>query len=269
MEYEFVSHAFDGTNFSCWSFRIEADLKAQKLHHCIERTLEEEESFFTVVAEEGVAERVRKEALQKSRKKRTKSLIWEALEEVSKPESSACRKQTRCRKCAAAKKGKVHAAESTAGAEEDVLFVPEAEEANNEEANGKFRWVLDSDVSDHMVGDWNLLVNVRRMETPKVVNVAEAGVTLESHFVGEVKMKAGVGKRTLNFTVHDVLYVPGLTTNLFSVEKVAERGMEVSFGRNHARISKDGDVKCTATRYGSLFVLDVELEMCGSDVVSE
>lgn len=166
------------------------------------------------------------------------------------------------------KKGKAHAAETKDGANDDVSFVSVTQEANSVETHGKFRWVLDSGASEHMVGEKGLLVNIRRMESPTVINVAKAGVTLEGRYVGDVKMKADIGTRTLNCTVRDVLYVPGLLTNLFSVKKVAERGMEVTFGQEGARITKDGEIKCTAKQNGRLYELDVKV-VRGSAMVGE
>lgn len=123
-----------------------------------------------------------------------------------------------------------------------------------------FRWVLNSGASEHMVSDKSYLVNVRPLNTPITINVAKSGVSLTSHVVGEVEMFTTVGSKKRSCTVHNVLFVPGLYSNLFSAKRIAELGMEVTFGRDGARFVKQSEVLCTASRRGRLYELDVELK---------
>lgn len=159
------------------------------------------------------------------------------------------------------KKSKAHVAESGG----DVAFMT----VDGDPPGGKFRWILDSGASEHMVSDKSFLQNVRTLDTPIVINVAKSGVSLTSRVTGEMKMIANVEGKQLTCTVHNVLYVPGLYANLFSVKRVAERNMEVTFGKDGARITRGSEVVCTASRKGRLYELDVDVPKIESAMVAD
>lgn len=159
------------------------------------------------------------------------------------------------------KKSKAHVAESGS----DVAFMT----VDGEPAGGEFRWILDSGASEHMVSDKNYLQNVRTLDSPIVINVAKSGVSLTSRVAGEVKMTSNVEGGQLTCTVYNVLYVPGLYANLFSVKRVTERGMEVTFGKDGARITRGSEVVCTASRKGRLYELDVDVPKIESAMAAD
>lgn len=163
-------------------------------------------------------------------------------------------------------KSGAHSAEAES---EDVAFIVSLAGDAMHSAGGEFRWVLDSGASEHMVNDKSCLVNVRSVDVPTVINVAKSGVSLVSRIVGDVKMSATVNGKQLRCTVYGVLFVPGLYTNLFSVKRVTERGMEVVFGKDSARITRNGQIVCTADRKGRLYELNVDVMKQSSAMVSE
>ncbi|CAL8133801.1 unnamed protein product [Prunus armeniaca] len=91
-------------------------------------------------------------------------------------------------------------------------------------------WYIDSGCGNHMTGDERLLVNIQRnltskvkMETREIVPVVGKGT-----FVIETKL---VRKH-----IQEVMLVPGLEENLFSVGQMMEHGYYLMFGGNVVNI---------------------------------
>ncbi|XP_062554107.1 uncharacterized protein LOC134219398 [Armigeres subalbatus] len=109
---------------------------------------------------------------------------------------------------------------------------------------------------DHMVNDRNYFSMMRRLERPVEVVVA-SGEKLLAEYSGDVVVYSAVGNMRKKCEVKNVLYVPNLSCNLFSVNRVARAGMEVSFFGNKAKITKYGAVMAAAHYDGKQYVLDV------------
>ena len=79
------------------------------------------------------------------------------------------------------------------------------------------QWLIDSGASSHMTPEKGLLVNYHQFEKPEVVGLGD-GRTVEAIGVGTVYMnmtfKVSDPKRAV---LEQVLYVPKLACNLFSV----------------------------------------------------
>lgn len=86
-------------------------------------------------------------------------------------------------------------------------------------------WYLDSGASNHVTGNRNLLVDVRTTETNRVVHTA-GGQSLLVKGVGSVVIKLPNGEIK---TIGNILYVLGLTKNLFSVGLIADKGLTIHF----------------------------------------
>ena len=115
-----------------------------------------------------------------------------------------------------------------------------AEEKSNESANGEGafvvpenlpgmdRWLIDSGASSHMTPQRECLVNYRKFDTPEKVGLGD-GRIVEAEGVGNVHLnmlfKVSDSKRAV---MYDVLYVPKLACNLFSVRAAAWKGNVVA-----------------------------------------
>lgn len=104
-------------------------------------------------------------------------------------------------------------------------------------------WYLDSGASNHVTGNRNLLVDVRPTENHRVVHTA-GGQSLPVKGVGYVVIKLPNGEIK---AIGNILYVPGLTKNLFSVGSIANRGLTVHFSP-HACQVVDKNTKQTLLR---------------------
>lgn len=84
-------------------------------------------------------------------------------------------------------------------------------------------------------------------------------VTVIELYSGAVNITTKIGNRRENAVVKDVLYVPGLRYNLFSIQRVGLLGMQVVFRKNSVEILKSGEVVCTGKRKDKLFELNVDV----------
>ena len=98
------------------------------------------------------------------------------------------------------------------------------------------QWLIDSGASSHMTPEKELLVNYHQFEKPEVVGLGD-GRTVEAIGVGTVYMnmtfKVSDPKRAV---LEQVLYVPKLACNLFSVRAAVSRGNVVQFGHTRCWI---------------------------------
>lgn len=118
--------------------------------------------------------------------------------------------------------------------------------------NTSYRWCLDSGATSHLSNepkDFISLGTAHESElklanygSSKIVSAGTA--TFTSDVFGEVK----------KITLNDTLHVPELRTNLLSVSKMTDKGYQVLFQREKAKIiDPNGHVKLLADRVGNLF----------------
>lgn len=67
----------------------------------------------------------------------------------------------------------------------------------------------------------------------------------------------------------EVLYLPGLRSNLFSVNRVARSGLQVHFAGDRVKIVKNREVMAVGHHTGRLYELDVWCERRRRDVDAE
>lgn len=150
--------------------------------------------------------------------------------------------------------------------EEDVYFV------RRRNINQSFlKWLSDSGCTKHMAANRQYFVELKPIDKPTFVKVGN-GAKIVAEGIGNVVLdliidEKGQTPRTRRALIKDVLYVPGLMTNLLSIRQFAELGISTTFeGR-----SGDGPLKgklfstennktlATVTLVGKQFILDMAL----------
>ena len=121
--------------------------------------------------------------------------------------------------------------------EEDVFRATIGEVSSTK----KEGWLIDSGASCHMTWDRTLLSNYSEFEKRQKVGLGD-GASVDSHGVGNVRATMLFGKgRSSRATFTEVLYVPGLASNLFSVRAVTTKGHTVTFVDEECKIlTKEG-----------------------------
>jgi hypothetical protein len=85
-------------------------------------------------------------------------------------------------------------------------------------------WFLDSGASSHVIGHKSLLTNIRtssilsiRIAGDQITPVEGQGIISTTTQFGKIK------------SIHNILYVPGMKTNIFYVEKLTDLSYKVFF----------------------------------------
>ena len=85
------------------------------------------------------------------------------------------------------------------------------------------KWVVDSAATNHLCNNRRQIRNMRRMKVVKSVKVGN-GNYVKAKYEGTVKLRIRSGNRVRVFKLTNVLFVPDLKYNLFSVAKTSQAG---------------------------------------------
>lgn len=129
-----------------------------------------------------------------------------------------------------------------------ALSATESSELPSSSSNGSTlqRWVLDSGASRHMTPHEDILLNKRSLTDNIMVTFGNGGKGSPAA-VGDVLLETS--KRTL--ALQDVLYIPGLTENLFSVRHATKNGADFNFNHKGCQIWMNGELAAEAPCSGS------------------
>lgn len=132
----------------------------------------------------------------------------------------------------------------------DSAFLVSSGEKDND-------WLIDSGASSHMTHNKSLFKVYNTFETPQKVTLGD-GHILEAVGSGNIEIFTLTrDKQVKPNTMYDVLHVPGLKANLFSVRSAAEKHLIVQFGHSRCWLkNKSGKLRATGTLYNKLYYLD-------------
>ncbi len=147
--------------------------------------------------------------------------------------------------------------ESLSTEEADSVF---AASSSSQSEIGK--WLIDSGASSHMTNDQEVLTGYQKFEHPEKVGLGD-GRTVDALGIGKVyvNVRCGVNSpcRVKRVPITNVLYVPELTRNLFSVRAATSNGNSVRFGESKCWIRNAKGKLCgMGTLMGKLYQLDSE-----------
>lgn len=129
------------------------------------------------------------------------------------------------------------------------------------ELEEKMQFILDSGASDHLARDKEGLINVEKLPTPIIINVAKAKTTLVAKYAGELQATTLVNGNEIPITVKRILIVPGLSHNLLSVRRLETNGFEIRFKNGSGVIEKHRKVVAVATREGTSQLYTVQFQI--------
>ena len=121
-------------------------------------------------------------------------------------------------------------------------------------------WLIDLGASDHMTHRRNWFSEYEAFSSPTKIRIGN-GEEISAHGKGNIEIETFVNNRWIAGTMYDVLFVPQLKQNLFSVKVVAKRGVNFSItdcGKRCVFI-RDGDVIATGSDSGSLYKIDLRV----------
>ena len=117
-------------------------------------------------------------------------------------------------------------------------------------------WIVDSGATCHMCNSRSNFVEYKSLDTPLKVKLGD-GYAVDAVGRGVVvlrsKLPSGRSKRC---KLRDVLHVPSLSYNLFSVSVAADREKTVRFGQANCQILDDKKLVAVGTKVGELYYLN-------------
>ena len=120
-------------------------------------------------------------------------------------------------------------------------------------------WLIDSSATSHMTHSKEFMCHYQKFKTPEKVSLGD-GHTVTALGSGEihVNMRFKVSKQK-KCVMKNVLYVPKLTSNLFSVRAAVSRGNVVRFGNEKCWIRNvNGKLIGMGSLVNKLYKLDCE-----------
>ena len=121
-------------------------------------------------------------------------------------------------------------------------------------------WIIDSGASRHMTFRKEVLYDYKEFEVPEHVGLGD-GRTVKALGTGRVKFITQLRHRRRTGWMMDVLYVPKLTSNLFSVHATALKKKVVLFGKRYCWIrDQNRRLVGIGSSVGKLYKLDCAVE---------
>lgn len=114
-------------------------------------------------------------------------------------------------------------------------------------------WIIDSGATSHMTHDKTLLLNYSNYDEPTEILVGD-GEHIEAHGKGWLFIH---GKKEPK-VIKDVLYVPKMAANLFSVKAGVKDGFEIKFDKTGTTVIHEGE-KFLTHYDGCLFTIDLRI----------
>lgn len=151
----------------------------------------------------------------------------------------------------------------------EASYITTAFISNNGMTGNNIYWFLDTGATEHLCCKRDVFVNLRNLNSEKWIRFG-GGDLLQAAGIGDILVKSEVvGGSSSIVTIQDVLYVPGMTVNLFSVSTALDKGYRLTSDKDEAKIwNKSNQVCATASRDGNLFKMNFK-PISDSDHVAE
>lgn len=117
-------------------------------------------------------------------------------------------------------------------------------------------WYQDSGATHHMTGNLNWMSNLTTIENPATIILGDS-TELKSYNMGDVHMTAYNGKEWYPIVLQQVLYVPELTFNLFSLTTALDKGYTQQANASQSVILENNNPVLIADRTKGLFRMRV------------
>lgn len=118
------------------------------------------------------------------------------------------------------------------------------------------KWFLDSGCSDHMVTDITYLTDVKSLEQPIKVSIANKGGYMIATKSGNLLTFCHTNGKMQKIRITDILVVPHLRYNLLSVRRIVQAGFQVLFKGSVVEIKKKSQLLATGHLVGKLYQMD-------------
>ncbi|CAG9137695.1 unnamed protein product [Plutella xylostella] len=128
----------------------------------------------------------------------------------------------------------------------------------------KKSWLVDSGASEHMCCDRELFSSYSTLSQKSVI--VGNGTAISAMGRGQVAAQVFNGSEWIDTTIDNVLFVPELKTNLFSVNRAADRGYVMLTDDSGCKFYKQKQVCAIANRVGNMYYMDLRYKNSAANV---
>lgn len=113
-------------------------------------------------------------------------------------------------------------------------------------------WFLDSGASDHMSNKFEWFTEYEKYSSPKMIRVGN-GELIPAYGKGNIHILAYDGRRWIRRHLSDVLYVPAIHLNLFSMSRILEKGFTLTSDESKCEFKSNGNIVAVGERQVRLY----------------
>lgn len=124
-------------------------------------------------------------------------------------------------------------------------------------AKNKDEWLLDSGASHHMTARHDIFTTYEKFDIPTKI---ELGNDSAIYAEGKGTIRMNLFNQATTGILTDVLYVPEVSKNLFSVGKAIERGLSLEINQDTATFYNKNRPVMTASKRGNLYYINGKAE---------
>lgn len=106
------------------------------------------------------------------------------------------------------------------------------------------------------MNDRSLFEGMKVPDRPIEIAIAKNEQCIVAKHSGTVRVLSHVNGKQIECTVKNVLYVPELRCNLFSVMRVDDAGMKLIYEKGKVKILRESEIVATGSRVGRLYGLN-------------
>lgn len=140
----------------------------------------------------------------------------------------------------------------------------------NSRLDTKELWYQDCAATQHMTSNRHWFTGYKKLDSPLDITIGDF-TKLEAEGKGDVELEAYNGQTWYQVVLQDVLYVPKLNFNLFSVSQTLDKNYVQTADRNISifRTADQQEVVAMAEREGNLFKMLLRREKDGKCLITE
>ncbi|CAH0718942.1 unnamed protein product, partial [Brenthis ino] len=115
-------------------------------------------------------------------------------------------------------------------------------------------WFLDSGASEHMCSTVDNFINYKKLLVPKDVVIGD-GTIIKALGYGDIDLEAYDGQQWIKTLISNVLYVPSIKVNLFSMSAALDKGYKLESTATECQFIKNNSVYAIAKRHGKMYTM--------------
>ena len=120
-------------------------------------------------------------------------------------------------------------------------------------------WVADTGASHHMANNKDAFRSLKYIPAGTHPVKFGNGDSLDARGRGTIKIISHVDGQRIELDMLDVLYIPGLKRNLFSIGSACDKGLKANVSKQNIDLIRDESVRLRATKRGNLYYMDIEV----------